>query len=280
MIEMKRSKRKIIKGLAAIGGSVLLLVISAKVIGQDPHRRGPGRDAVDPEMRNEIRAYVEENIIPVLREHRSELEDELSPEEKEVIAEIRSKRPPKSQFGPPPPSDFEDDDKEEYRQHRSERRKYRKQLVEIVDNHEDFFEQLRQILEPSRDSWQSDISSIVEEHASTELFHKPLRHHGLARRLGPEFFLLLEPDEAEALLLEVYPNPSNLINTVSYTIEGGNVTIKLLDSQGKVVGTLLDDEKEAGTHSLEVNLGNLERGTYYYQLVTSSGVTTTRILKD
>lgn len=274
---MKRSKVFQI----AIGGGLMLSIISVRVIGQDPHRRGPHSEGMDSEMKREIRAYAEENIIPVLKEYRSEFEWELTEEEQKVIAEARSKRLERGQFRPPiHHEELSREERVAHRAMRSERRAQMEPLMRIIDNHEAYFDQLRSDLEQVREEWQEDIATIVESHGSNELFRKPFKHRGSKKPLGQVFFLLLDVEAEETSDVEAYPNPFSSTNTLSYHVKSGEVTINLLNNKGMIIETLLDEVREEGEHLLHVDLSQLNPGTYYYQVISISGVETKRVIKN
>jgi hypothetical protein len=68
-------------------------------------------------------------------------------------------------------------------------------------------------------------------------------------------------------LSQNYPNPFNPSTTISYSIpESRIVTLKIYDMLGKEVTSLLNEYKEAGTHSLQFNASSLSSGIYIYTI--------------
>ena len=64
-----------------------------------------------------------------------------------------------------------------------------------------------------------------------------------------------------------YPNPFNAVTTISYTLpEPSLVKIKIYNVLGQLVTTLIDEAKQAGTHSVQFDAGQLASGIYYYRL--------------
>ncbi len=64
-----------------------------------------------------------------------------------------------------------------------------------------------------------------------------------------------------------YPNPFNATTTISYTLpEPSHVEIKIYNVLGQLVTTLVDEGKNAGTHSVQFDAAHLASGVYYYRL--------------
>ncbi len=68
-------------------------------------------------------------------------------------------------------------------------------------------------------------------------------------------------------LYQNYPNPFNPTTTISYQLtEPGHVSLKVFNTLGEVVATLVDTDKDAGTHQINMSAEALPSGTYVYQL--------------
>ncbi|MCX6145187.1 MAG: T9SS type A sorting domain-containing protein [Ignavibacteriales bacterium] len=81
------------------------------------------------------------------------------------------------------------------------------------------------------------------------------------------------PDNADSVTpdgyaLETnYPNPFNPSTKISFTIpRADHVTLVVYDMLGKEVGTLVDSELGAGTHTVTFDGKNLASGTYIYRI--------------
>jgi hypothetical protein len=73
-----------------------------------------------------------------------------------------------------------------------------------------------------------------------------------------------------------YPNPFSSSTLISYNIPvKGFVTVKVYNVLGEMVATLVNAEQTAGSHNVEFESTNLQRGVYYYKLDVN-GVTKTR----
>jgi len=76
-----------------------------------------------------------------------------------------------------------------------------------------------------------------------------------------------------------YPNPFNPNTTISFTLpRSGNVTLKVFNTIGEEVKTIVDGFMEAGSHSFNLNAENLTSGMYLYRLSTEEGVLTKKML--
>lgn len=68
-----------------------------------------------------------------------------------------------------------------------------------------------------------------------------------------------------------YPNPFNPSTNINYAINSRqNVTLKIYDSLGNNIKTLVSEEKDAGYHSVDFQASNLSSGVYFYQLLVSA----------
>ncbi len=73
-----------------------------------------------------------------------------------------------------------------------------------------------------------------------------------------------------------YPNPFNGSSDVEITLPvGGQVNLSIINVQGQVVQTVLNQHFDAGTFDVTLHSESLASGTYYYQM-TAGGVTLTR----
>ncbi len=68
-----------------------------------------------------------------------------------------------------------------------------------------------------------------------------------------------------------YPNPFNPTTRINYQIPtAGIVIIKIYDALGREIRTLLEEDKTAGSYSLNVDLSSFAGGVYYYQITAGS----------
>jgi len=68
-------------------------------------------------------------------------------------------------------------------------------------------------------------------------------------------------------LYQNYPNPFNPTTEISYSIPKSSfVTLKVYDTLGKEVATLVNERKEQGRYTVEFIAANLPSGMYIYQI--------------
>ena len=82
-------------------------------------------------------------------------------------------------------------------------------------------------------------------------------------------------------LFQNYPNPFNPSTTINYNLpEAGNVSLKIFNSLGEEVATLIDDEfQSSGSHSkLFIENFSLPSGVYFYELRAGSFVETKKMV--
>ncbi len=72
-------------------------------------------------------------------------------------------------------------------------------------------------------------------------------------------------------LQQNYPNPFNPATTISFSIpEASFVTLKVFDSLGRKVSTLMNERRSAGMHDVVFNAAGLASGKYFYRLSTAN----------
>jgi len=82
--------------------------------------------------------------------------------------------------------------------------------------------------------------------------------------------------------MDSYPNPFNENTVISYRINrNAFVTLKVYDTLGNEIATLVNETKPAGSYSVNFNASNLPSGVYLYELRAgpSTGSGTVRLVK-
>ncbi|HCD51200.1 MAG TPA: T9SS C-terminal target domain-containing protein, partial [Balneolaceae bacterium] len=75
-----------------------------------------------------------------------------------------------------------------------------------------------------------------------------------------------------------YPNPFNPETTIRFTLsEPQAVSLKVYDTNGRLIKILADKKMRAGEHSLRFNATDLPSGTYLYNLTTDQGSQTRKM---
>ena len=76
-----------------------------------------------------------------------------------------------------------------------------------------------------------------------------------------------------------YPNPFNPSTKISYSLpEQSHTTIKIYNSLGSEVKTLVNETQNKGKHEISFNAENLAGGIYYYQVKTDNFVETRKMV--
>lgn len=93
--------------------------------------------------------------------------------------------------------------------------------------------------------------------------------------LGDNYRLKVTSDIPEAIsLIQNYPNPFNPGTVIPFNLSTrSRVQLKVFDITGRLVSTLVDEERPAGFYrDIRFNGSNLASGIYFYQLVTDQKV--------
>ena len=71
-----------------------------------------------------------------------------------------------------------------------------------------------------------------------------------------------------------YPNPFNPSTTINFSVPEENilVSLKIYNSLGQEVGTLINQAVPAGNHEVQFDASRLSSGVYFYTLTAGSFV--------
>jgi uncharacterized delta-60 repeat protein len=117
--------------------------------------------------------------------------------------------------------------------------------------------------------------------ASGTLYHIDYKTVVCRFTTGLNLVGLLEFSQTETAPL-LYPNPLQNTEHLKYTLGSDEkISIVLLDSQGKLVTTFVENENQPkGDHEVELNLpGNLPNGTYFIQIASPRGKISIKTIK-
>ncbi|QQS35323.1 MAG: T9SS type A sorting domain-containing protein [Ignavibacteriales bacterium] len=88
----------------------------------------------------------------------------------------------------------------------------------------------------------------------------------------------LKPEEGSTLR-QNYPNPFNPATTINFTLNNpGKVTLKIFNSVGEEIATLIDGIKESGEYTITYSAESLPSGVYLYQLITDNFIQTRKMI--
>lgn len=80
-------------------------------------------------------------------------------------------------------------------------------------------------------------------------------------------------------LSQNYPNPFNPSTSINYQISrAGFVSIKLYDTLGHLVETLVAEEKSIGNYKITLDGTNLSSGVYFCRMITNDFQETKKLI--
>lgn len=89
----------------------------------------------------------------------------------------------------------------------------------------------------------------------------------------------IEEMEKEFDLIRSFPNPAAQKTTITYIIkEQGNVELRILDINGKVLNSLVNETQPEGKYTVDYNTSTIENGFYFYQLKVNQQFATKKML--
>ncbi|MGB1205761.1 MAG: hypothetical protein ACPG5B_08955 [Chitinophagales bacterium] len=258
-------------------------------------------------LREELRAYKLENIIPVMQKQRAKLDEVISEIDKSAVEnlrptiyklrkEIEAERTAKRQTFLDEDAKFEQN--EERHTMLENGRMDMQKAHELAEKYEADIERLNQEIKEERKVWKAEMKKIAKKHiAETEkparmqpVHAHEFRHH--KENMKTLMFLMLDykanpadllaAEEGKQLLnIKVFPIPSDKNNTIEWVQEmEGNVKIELYDISGRFVRSILDEGKTTGKHQVNVDVSDLNGYHFYYKVVTSDGETIQRFLRN
>jgi hypothetical protein len=86
-------------------------------------------------------------------------------------------------------------------------------------------------------------------------------------RFPGEIMASVSPQPSQFILQDAYPNPFNPTTAISYKLQASSyVSLKVYDSAGKLVTTLVNGWREAGSHDVTFDGSNLSSGIYFCRM--------------
>jgi hypothetical protein len=254
-------------------------------------------------MRKEMGQYRQTEIMPVLFSQRTKLDKEISKKDrkeidvaraelKEIRAEMKAWKKEikeKKKSG----SEFKEEDKAKKEAMIAKKKEAMKGMKELAEKYKPEIDALMKEIEPQKSKWEADMKAIAQKHMGEDKpAHPKHRAKDKTKHMyGPVGFLLLDPNAKEEFEMEpmtqevvatevtLYPNPATTESKVELKVtEEGPITVTLIDSEGRVVKQLLDEEKAMGRHTLDVDLRDVDNGLYYISIIDNSGKQTIKLV--
>ena len=268
-----------------LGLSIIASVLAFSAVARPGSPHGPGA-----ELRKQEQEYVQAKVLPVLRQQRQKLEQELSTAERTQLATYRTQLNALNQrqqvlhqaalaqnwsavsdsitrrYSRPVPSP-------DMLAAQAERREIMLAVAQLANKYEASIVRLATEIQSQQAQWATDLRAImVKNHPNVRLEHAvqpqgavsptvhyrhPARfHYGETRLINrPAAFLLMAPGAAEpatdlSLGTSLYPNPVVATSQLQYAVE----------STGPVTVQLLD--KNGNTLRTVVQAASQEKGNY------------------
>lgn len=281
-----------------------LLLIFVLPAHAQPGRHGHHHEGAMPRdtaarraMHKELRAYREQNVLPVMQQLRARLETSIEAADKEAIARYRQLMADKKETMKALREQQMSQQamREQHQQWRAAHETELEGLKALTEKYAPEIEALMAEIAPQRQQWEADHKAIVNKYRPTEAPQHPPRPEGAAgpqegrkgRRDGHKregfhmrWFLLL-PAEAETAApvspralsgAQVAPNPAGQQATLRFALSAAQtVRITLQDESGMAARTLPPTEYAAGSHSVNLDLAGLKPGVYYCLISEANG---------
>jgi len=283
--------------LPALALGLLLSITSPASYAQLSHQPGPDQPA-----RREIGAYVQQNVLPTVRQQRQKLEPQLSTSDKAQLAVYRAqlhdlrqrgkdlRQAARSTSAATARPTLTETQQQQLRQLHTEIRSLLLSVSQLAQKYDTEIVRLAQEIKPQQEQWAADLQTIATHHISLEQATHRSKHHrrnAVSRFFRPAAFLLLDPTAQTptppaAMGTRVYPNPTATATQLDYEVQkAGAVTVELLDGRGNTLRTVQTESKqEKGPHSLAIDVADLPVGTYFFKITTRTGAETKRFVKE
>lgn len=291
---------------------LLLGLLSVSVTGLAQHgRQHPPQDGGSP-ARREMAAYVQANVLPVVRQQRQKLESQLSAADRAQLSTYRTQlqdlklreRALRKSFRPAAGSPPEtrpaltEAQREQVRQLRTETQAIRQRVAQLARQYEGPIKQLAQEVQPQKEKWAADLKAIASKSATPGQHEKTAPQQGqgqgqphgrgpLSHYFRPAAFLLMHPNapaaaRAEASGTSFFPNPAAATSQLTFNVKkAGPVSVDLLDQNGNTLRALVPPyQAEKGAQTQQLDLRDLPAGTYFYKIMTKAGTETRRFVKE
>nr|NQU89529.1 T9SS type A sorting domain-containing protein [Bacteroidota bacterium] len=285
--------------------AILLTAFSVNLLHAQRNMRGE-RPPDQKEMNPEMRAYLVENIIPLMKIQRHELDKSLSKQEIARLEEIRSELKSLKKIRNEKRNALHQSQDKPTVEQRQEMRKMRNQVHEMMnevaimaENHDTEITVLLDAIRPELEKWKLGMKDIRRENCQhnpgqqqAHNRNKKNRSHdgnmrpnhgnghsfGMKRMLSPEGFLLWNPDDPlpfengtladpEQSELNLFPNPATNEVQISVMInEDSRLEISIMDNEGNFLNIIGTENAAEGLFSKTIDVSNFDNGLYFLQV--------------
>lgn len=279
---------------------VAIFLISGNIVmAQKAMPRGPMKG--NQADKKEMRAYFQDNILPVLKIQRAELDNQITSDDKTRIEELRTELQANKTLMRESRMTMRETDGKPTVAQRKEMREMRNTMHDLMNEVEilsdKYYDEIDAALEPIKENAETWKRELRETHQNMDKPERPQGERGkkmgnrpprdgqrgqrqnpMDRFMSPEHFLLWNPDEAmsffedeaamnDKINLNLFPNPASSSVQVSVDLtEEQTLEISILNRDGQEV---LPNEKTtsgAGVYTKNFNLSELDNGIYFVKV--------------
>lgn len=248
---------------------------------------------INQEFRAERKAYILENIVPVIAEERTKFDVELSSDEKKIIETARQKiEVRRAMFK----SWYESEDfvpgqrakDPNFDNMREDMRKSMSEVREIAMKYSDEIDACLVNIKSHSEVWKNDLKDFADLNDRGN--GKPGGKHRKDRFKVPSpiKFLLFDPTNVnedrflgvnDDVRIVIYPNPVDHFTTVSIKgAAGENISVKLYTKEGIMVEEVYNSLNEKDILKLKVNFDDRESGIYIIKTFVGAQEITRKIV--
>ncbi len=125
----------------------------------------------------------------------------------------------------------------------------------------------------------------VRQYYSVEGTYSNPTWHAVYGKISPKedpnknLTLSTESENITNYFVGCYPNPFNPATIINYQLpKAGAVTLKIYDSMGREIKTLVNETKDKGSYNVSFNASSLPSGIYFYQLRSGDYISTKKMV--
>jgi len=73
----------------------------------------------------------------------------------------------------------------------------------------------------------------------------------------------------QVVIENIYPNPFNPVSNIAFNVSSNtNVSINILDIQGRLVKSVINQDFQSGSYDIQINGSDLSSGIYFIELIS------------